>query len=75
MKFLIMTLAILSFSTACSTPKEKYEERQEEAREDYEEELKEAQEEYRENSKDEAKEMIDDSDGVKIDDENIKLED
>ncbi len=75
MKLFMIALAALSLTVGCSSPEEKYKERQEEAREDYEEELKEAQEAYGEDNKEEAKEMIDDSDGVEIDDENIKVDD
>lgn len=75
-KLLLLSLA-LTFATACSSPKEKYDERRAEAKEDYQEELKEAQEEYREENKDEAVDIIEDSDGVQInEDENqIKVQD
>lgn len=73
--FILATLAVLSI--ACSSPKERYEERQADAREDYNESLKEAQEDYRDEEMDEKKEtateMIDDSDDIKVNEDDGKI--
>ncbi len=76
MKFLLLTM-VLTLIGACSSPKEKYDDRRAEAKEEYQEELKEAQEDYRKDNKDEAIDMIEDSDGVQIDkkDGRIKVDD
>lgn len=78
MKLLILSLTALTLSVACSTPEEKFKDRQAEAREEYQEELKEAQEEYREEmveeQKEKAEELIDDSDEVKVDEDAGKIQ-
>ncbi len=66
MKKIVLFLSAFVLAVSCSTPQEKLEERQAEAREEYDESMKEAQEEYQEDQKDEAEDMVEDSDGVKI---------
>ncbi len=79
MKYLMIVLAVLSLATACSSAKEKHNQRQADARQEYNEAMKESQEEYNDDvvdeKKEEAVEMIDESDDVKVNDDSIDLED
>ncbi len=74
MKLLLTLCSLLVFSVACSSPKEKYEERQAEAREQYDEDRKEAQEELKEDEKEEAEEYVEDSDEATIDRDGQKVD-
>ncbi len=73
MKLLLALFSLLVFSVSCSSPKEKYEERQAEAREQYDEDRKEAQEELREDEKEEAVDYVEDSDEATIDRDGQKV--
>ena len=78
MKLISMLLISALALVSCSSPKERHEERQAEAKEDYQEELKESQEQYEEEDldsrRDEAKDMVDDSDDVKVDEDAGKIQ-
>ncbi len=74
-------IAAFALTTACSSPREKHEERQEEARERYHNDMESSQEKYYDEDlevqKEEAKEMIDDSDSIDVnkDDGRIRVDD
>ena len=66
-----------NYDDRVSDAKEEYEESVSEAKEEYDDEVKQAQEEYQGDSKDEAIDMVEDSDGVQVNEEEgqIKVED
>jgi hypothetical protein len=75
---LIATLALVS---SCSSPKERNEQRQAEAKKQYDQKLKQSQEQYEKDEmnvkRDQAKDMIDKSDSVEVnkDKGDIKVDD
>jgi outer membrane protein assembly factor BamD (BamD/ComL family) len=74
MKLFFAFFSMLMFSVACSTPKEEYKERQQEAQEEYNEEMKEAQEDYKEEEKEEAVDYVDDAEGATINRDESKVD-
>ncbi len=70
---LLLLCSLLILGAACSSPKEKYEEKQAEAKQDYDEDLKEAEEEYTDDQKDESKEYVDESDSATVDKDNKQI--
>ncbi len=73
---LIATLALAS--TSCSSPKERHEQRQVDAKEQYNQNLKQSQEQYEEDEmnvkRGQAKDMIDDSDSVEVNEDEGKIQ-
>jgi len=67
----MLLISVLALVSACSSPQERHEERQADAKEQYNEDLKESQEQFEEEElnakRDDAKDMVDDSDDVQID--------
>lgn len=73
MKFLMLLGLLLTLVTACSSPEEKLEVEQAEAKAEYKEEVKEAQEDYQEEQKDEAQDIVDESKKVEINEEESEI--
>ena len=78
MKKILMLATLTVLAAACSSPKERYEERQADARSAYDESLKEAQEDYKEEEldgkKEQAQEMIEDGDAVNVNEDEGKIQ-
>lgn len=74
MKVLLALCSLVIFSVACSSPQEKYEKRQAEARADYKEDQIEAQEDLKEDQKEEAEEYVEDSDSATINRDEQKVD-
>lgn len=77
-KIPMLFLSALVVASACSSPTEKHEERQADAKREYNKEMKESQEEYQEEDletrRDKAKDMVDNSDELKVDKSRGKIQ-